>query len=106
MATKVYGQSDDLLEIDGDVLGEVGCYGSGDADEPNAAVIFSDGTITEWTYDKDGVWRCKVLAKGQAFDRVDVCDGRDTDKDYSDVLHLRDGVTRAWAAKGALERVT
>lgn len=104
MATKVYGQSDDLLEFDGDVRGEVGCYGSSDASEPNAAAIFSDGTITEWTYDKDGIWRCKVLAKGSAFDRVDICvgDGKD---DYSDVLHLSDGVKRAWAAKGALERV-
>lgn len=106
MATKVYGQSDDLLEFDGDVSGEVGAYGSHDATEPNAAAIFSDGTITEWTYDGDGIWRCKVLAKGAAFDRVDLCDGSDVDKDYSDVLHLKDGVTRAWACRGPLERVS
>lgn len=106
MATRVYGHSDDLIEIDGDITGEFGCYGSGSANEPNGAVVFDDGTVTEWTYDGDGVWRCKVLAKGRAFGRVDVCDGSDTDKDYSDILYLGEGVNRAWGATGALERVS
>jgi hypothetical protein len=105
MATKAYGQSDDLLEVEGDVLGEVGCYGSEDASKPNAALIFDDGTIAEWTYDQDGIWRCKIVAKGKLFDHVDVCDGSDVDRDYSDVLHLRDGVKRAWSSDGGLERV-
>jgi hypothetical protein len=104
MATKAYGQSDDLLEVEGDVLGEVGCYGS-DEGKPNAALIFDDGTIAEWMYDTGGIWRCKVLSKGKLFDRVDVCDGSDADN-YSDVLYLRDGIKRAWSSDGGLERVS
>lgn len=46
------------------------------------------------------------LVLGAAFDRVDLCGGSDVDKDYSDVLHLKDGVTRAWACRGPLERVS
>lgn len=105
MATRVYGQSDDLIEVDGDVTGEIGAYGSDDASEPNAAVVLNDGTVSEWTYDQGGIWRCKVLAKGTCFDRLEPCDGSHIDDDYSDILHLKDGVTRGWAARGALEDI-
>ena len=32
MAAKIYGTSDDLIEFEGDVDGEVGCYGTDDAE--------------------------------------------------------------------------
>ena len=46
MATKVYGASDDLIEFEGDVAGEVGAYGTDDKDH-GVLLVFSDGTMLE-----------------------------------------------------------
>lgn len=51
MATKVYGASDDLIEFDGDLRGEVGCYGT-DEKEHGVLVVFSDGTLLDIQYGK------------------------------------------------------
>lgn len=100
MATKVYGQSDDLIEIEGDELrGEVGYYG-GDEDE-GALLVMSDGTILGVKYGKPGnlgVWAISVVRKGDLFDRIDVCFDEDATP-YSDVAHFRPGITGGWAAK-------
>ena len=46
MPTKCYGASDDLVEVEGDVNGEVGSYGTDDRDR-GVLMIFSDGTLLE-----------------------------------------------------------
>lgn len=52
MTTYIYGASDDLLEIEGDVFNdEFGIYG-----EDNVTVEYPGGSITV-TYDNDGMWR-------------------------------------------------
>lgn len=63
--TKIYGASDDLIELRGQIDEEFN-GGHYDDDDPNAADIlaFSDGTLLEVKYDSDGIWRIKQLVAG------------------------------------------
>lgn len=99
MATKIYGASDDLVEIEGDVSGEVGCYNK------NVILACDDGTVLLTHYGKPGfggVWGIVVLRRGDLFDRVDVCTSEDADP-YSDVVWFRDGLRWVRAGMGGEE---
>lgn len=103
MATKIYGQSDDLVELEGDLTGEVSCFRSaGDCGE---LVVLSDGTILNIQYGKPGkaIWKVDLLEKGSLFDRIEICTDEDG-KPYSDVAHFKDGLNWAYSA-GRWERV-
>lgn len=99
MATKVYGCSDDLIEFDGDVHGEVGCYGTDDRDQ-GVLVMFSDGTIVEAKYGKGGkaIWEMKLIERGPLFLEIVPCTDEEADP-YSDVVLFKDGLKGAYAAK-------
>lgn len=60
MSVTVYGASDDLIEIDGDIREEF------DIDHDGAGRLFgfSDGTIIQVEYTKVGIWRITPMAKG------------------------------------------
>ena len=105
MTTKVYGASDDLVEFDGDVYGEVGCYGTDDR-ERGVLCVFSDGTLLEVKYcgRVSGVWEVKCLRAGELFDRIDQCDDEDANP-YSDVAHFKPGLKYAYAATQHWEQV-
>lgn len=84
---KVYGASDDLIEIDGDIEEEFSWY-KGD-DEP-AYLGFSDGTVLRIIYDETGLWKIMTINKGRAtvertFEATD--SGSDN---YSDIVVLKD----------------
>lgn len=99
MATRVYGESDDLVEFDGDFTGETGFYGSDD-DAHGTLIVMSDGTLIEAKYGKnDGaIWEIKLVKKGELFERIDQCDNEDADP-HSDVAHFKSGIKWAYAAK-------
>jgi hypothetical protein len=61
--TYVYGHSDDLIEVDGLLYDEIGCYGVGD-DEP-AYLACSDGTLLGVEY--DGEWKFSLVRLGSQF---------------------------------------
>ena len=105
MATQVYGCSDDLIEFDGDIGGEVGCYGTDDRDD-GVLVMFSDGTVLEVKYGKNdrAIWGVRLVEKGSLFDRIDLCVDED-DAPYSDVARFRSGLKWAYAATKDWERV-
>jgi hypothetical protein len=96
MAIEVYGASDDLIAIAGDIVEEVGCYGTDDRDK-GVLLVFSDGTVAEVKYGKldAGIWGIQVHIKGTAFVDLETCDDEDADR-YSDTLRLGDGVK--WVA--------
>lgn len=98
MPTKVYGTSDDLIEVEGDVRGEVGCYGTDDR-EHGVLLFFNDGTILEAKYGKGGraIWAVNLMAKGELFDHIDPGVSEDADP-YSDVAIFKDGLKSAYAA--------
>lgn len=97
--TKIYGSSDDLIEFEGDVRGEVGHYGTDEA-EKGDLVVCSDGTLLEVKYGKndEGIWEIKVLKKGPLFVKIDPCDDSEADP-YSDVAHFKDGLKWAYHAR-------
>lgn len=102
MATKVYGASDDLIEFDGDICGEVGFINDKD---DRALVALSDGTLLKVGYGKEGkaLWSVELVECGSLFDRIDPCADEDADP-YSDVAHFRDGLKWAYCATGSWER--
>ena len=54
MSTKVYGASDDLVEFEGDLNGEVNFFNNDhEAEDIGLLVAFSDGTILLVSYGAD-----------------------------------------------------
>jgi len=105
MSTNVYGASDDLVEFDGDVCGEVGCFGTDEPEHPGVLLVFSDGTLAVAKYGKAGmgVWGITLIAKGTLYDNLEVCSA-DAADEHSDMLIFKDGLRWAYAAK-SWERV-
>jgi hypothetical protein len=103
MTTRIYGASDDLVEFEGTIHGEVGCFGTDDDEDLGILVGLDDGTLLAWQYGKGGlgVWGCTVLVKGSAFVSLTACNNEDSDP-YSDVVIMSDGATEAWSARHAM----
>lgn len=75
---EVYGASDDLIEVDGDICEEFNPIG-----DTSNYLAFSDGTLLSVTYDQDGIWRISALYKGSA--QLELKQSVDVDDDnYSD----------------------
>jgi len=93
--TIIYGASDDLVEIEGQVEGEYGNYTLASRGIPFECSDETKGTITY-----DGDWLITVDKQGSLFQelRPNVGDmGKHTDlafkcTSYSDVLILKDGI--------------
>lgn len=94
MATKIYGASDDLIEFEGDVYGEVGAIAAGDSDT-KTMVFCSDGTILRVRYDDDGLWRFDLISKGDLYEGTDVKASEDEDG-HSDTVKFKDGLKFAY----------
>lgn len=93
MATKIYGQSDDLIEFRGDIDDEIGAYKAQDK-----GILLSDGTVLECSYTKAPglrVWGFKLIRAGRLFDRIEECNDEDAEV-YSDVVYFKDGLTDFW----------
>jgi hypothetical protein len=99
MTTKIYGCSDDLIVFEGDVDGEVSCYGTNDR-EQGVLVACDDGTLLEVKYGKLGlgIWGITLMSPGTFFDRIDQCVDEEADP-YSDIAYFKDGLKFAHAAK-------
>jgi len=55
----IYGASDDLIEVEGDISEEFNvCPEEGD----RYLIAASDGTLLKMWYDEDGIWRIQHLA--------------------------------------------
>ena len=89
----VYGASDDLIEIEGDIREEFSWIPDGDE---TRLLAFSDGTLLRVAYDSDGIWRLNKVAGGAAqFSKVE----GDAQKDTPDSVTLS-GVEIKWVALG------
>lgn len=93
MSITVFGHSDDLIEIEGDLREEF-TYKEHD----NNYLAFSDGTLLDIQYNDEGIWRIHKLAQGDA-----VCvlsQGTDSQSDYTDRMVLQgEGLSR-WVVHG------
>lgn len=99
MTTEIYGASDDLIEIDGDISAEVSCYGTDDKKQ-GVLIVCSDGTLLDVKYGKNdkGIWGVRLIRRGTLFDRIDQCTDEDASR-YSDTAYFKDGLKWAYAAK-------
>jgi hypothetical protein len=106
MATIVFGASDDLVELEGDVSGEVGCYGNTETPQ-GVLLMFSDGTVLAIKYNgrTPGCWSINLLEEGVRFKRIDRCDDENA-RPYSDVAHFHDGLKWCYEARRDWSRVT
>lgn len=104
MATEIYGASDDLIEIEGDITAEHNHYNTTE-DQP-AAIFFSDGTVLGMHYSDDGIWKIDVKEKGALFDHIEPCTDADAEP-HSDKVFFKSGLAWAYAldASEGLERV-
>lgn len=82
---KVYGCSDDLVEIENSVYkeDEIGCYNK------DVRIRFIDGTVIRAGYSKKNiaVWFIEVEKKGTAKQYLEICEDEDADI-YSDVFEI------------------
>ena len=78
----IYGASDDLIEVEGDISEEFNHY-----DDGPAYVAISDGTVLQVIYG-GGLWTIKPIQTGEGT-TVEIHTATDEDKDYSDRVSLR-----------------
>jgi hypothetical protein len=93
--------SDDLIEAEGDVSGEVGRYMS--SDQGALHVFLSDGTLLQISYGKTAgaIWKIEVVHIGSLFERIDWCFDENDDI-YSDIAHFRDGLEWGYVTRKLL----
>lgn len=95
--TKIYGQSDDNIYVDGEYSGQYTYFGTLDSDK-GILLIVSDGTILEIKYGKLdlGIWGINIIKTGNLFDRIDYCTDEDAEI-YSDIAHFKEGISFIYA---------
>lgn len=82
--TLITGASDDLIELDGELYEEFDAYNC-----ENGIMAFSDGTLLNVKYDKNGIWRFAVIVKGNLYERKEEgCVNDDT----NDVVTFNQGL--------------
>lgn len=92
---QVYGHSDDLLEVDGDIEAEFS-YQSDDEGKGDL-LAFSDGTVLRIQYSNSGVWRVIRVCEGTAtFSKHEASE--DDEDDYSDRVTLMGDIK--WCVHG------
>lgn len=105
MSVEVYGASDDLIEVTGDVSEEFGAYSR---DDKAFILAFSDGTVLSMRYGDDagnGIWTIRKVASGSC--EVEIRTAVDTGDDNTDRATIRGKVSwvvfgnRFMAAKAA-----
>lgn len=92
----IYGASDDLIEIEGEIREEFTPLGDGD----ETFMAFSDGTVLSIEYMNSGIWRIHLVRKGSA--HYDKTEGTDPEGDYSDRVTLTGDIR--WVVAGAFAK--
>ena len=82
---KVYGASDDLVEIENSKYkeDEIGCY------DHDVRIRFFDGTVIRVGYPKDGlaIWWIEIEKQGTAEHKFAICEDEDA-RIYSDIFEI------------------
>lgn len=93
MALRIYGASDDLIEIEGDLTGE---FTPPETVEVTAIGI-SDGTLLTIEYTRSGTWDIVLVKQGRSVVVIHKNAGPDSDE-YSDVAELSGDEKIVWVA--------
>jgi hypothetical protein len=94
----ITGGSDDLIEIGGDLEAEFTANDDFDARENTGGfVAVNDGTLLKVLYDKSGIWRVTLIARGESdFSKVE----GDVESDKFDVVTLTSKERFRWVVQG------
>lgn len=93
-AVTVYGASDDLIEVEGDIEGEFYLKD----DDAGDLLAFSDGTILRMRYAESGVWRITPVTTGGTSSLTIVPAPEGDEANYSDRATLTGPVS--WVVHG------
>lgn len=93
MKVTIYGASDDLIELEGDLREEF----NPERDDKPGYLAFSDGTLLSIQYGNEGIWRINRLVEGSA--TYAKTDGTDSYSDYTDKVTL-EGDALTWVVYG------
>lgn len=93
----MYGSSDDLIEIDGDISEEFTLHDD-DAEYEGDLLAFSNGVILRVRYSQSGVWRIVVVDDPKAVVKIKQAPEDDEDN-YSDKVHIDDALV-LWVVHG------
>ncbi len=96
MSVTVYGASDDLIEIEGDIREEFTYEGPGHGAGSGDLLAFSDGTILRIEYADTGIWRIAPVVHGTAHLTFEQAP-EDDESNYSDRATLS---FAAWVVQG------
>lgn len=99
MTITVYGSSDDLIEVEGDIREEFAALdGYTEEDDEGGLLAFSDGTVLRVGFSPAGIWRITpvVLPKPEALTVALAVEG--DDDNYSDRATLDADVS--WVVYG------
>jgi hypothetical protein len=94
----VYGASDDLIEVEGDIDAEFQWQAPGYGQPSGNLLAFSDGTVLRIVFDGDGVWRITPVVVGTAGVGIEQAPAND-ESNYSDRATFKDGRI-AWVVQG------
>jgi len=90
--TIIYGASDDLIEIEGEIEEEIDCW-----NKPNGMLLYcSDGTLLNMKYEKS-YWKIRLLKEGKLFNKIEYFDGNH--EKHSDVAYLNQGIKFIYFSK-------
>jgi hypothetical protein len=96
MAITIYGASDDLIEVDGDISEEFPWQKRGYGQPSGDLLAFSDGTILRIEFTDSGVWRITPVVRGAADLTIEQAPEGDEDN-YTDKATLSGAV---WVVQG------
>lgn len=94
MPVTIYGASDDLIEVEGDIREEFSPYQE-HGEESRKYLAFSNGTVISILFSSDGVWRITPVRGSAAITQAD---GDDEDN-YSDVAEIEGDIN--WVVLGS-----
>ena len=83
---RVYGASDDLIEVEGYLSEEFPCPQDDDGRD-RALLAFSTGVVLEVEYGSEGIWRIRQVGGSSDQVKIDLNPPEDDDR-YSDVAEL------------------
>lgn len=92
---KIYGASDDLVEIEGDMEDEIPCY------EQDVEILVNDGTRLRAHYGTGGMWRLSVVQTGTET-TVTHTPASDPDTNYTDMVTLENSSVEKLQAEATL----
>lgn len=88
----IYGASDDLIEIDGDINEEFNVLG-----KEKSILAFSNGTVLRMEYGDDGTWQIRPLVVTEEFEFHPAVSA--DDDNYSDTVVMRGDIK--WVVLGS-----